>query len=296
MLNKFLINPAFAGAEGYTSINLSSRKNWVSEMAPGYVSASAHTRIMTKTRMAKKLSIKKRTKKRKPKGRVGVGCHVYTDKNAAVSQTGVLGTYSYHVPIRSSQLSMGFSLSAFQFKVHTELLRGEVEGDPLLSAQLNKFNPDGNIGFFYTIYGYYVGYSSSELFGNLSRINFSNDGLESISSRSHTLVTGYLYDMENDFEIEGSALFNIREGRSFEKEISVKGVYLTNYWLGLSFRNNNQNSQLVTFLGGGYQSLYFGYSVDISLKTSGFSRSAHEIFIGYRFGDNKRRYRWLNRF
>ena len=49
MMNKFLINPAVAGSEGYTAFNLTTRKQWIGvKEAPLTFAASAQTRILKK--------------------------------------------------------------------------------------------------------------------------------------------------------------------------------------------------------------------------------------------------------
>ncbi len=46
MMNKFLINPAVAGSEGYTAFNLTSRKQWLGiKDAPLTFAASGQTRL-----------------------------------------------------------------------------------------------------------------------------------------------------------------------------------------------------------------------------------------------------------
>ncbi|MBN2521507.1 MAG: PorP/SprF family type IX secretion system membrane protein [Bacteroidales bacterium] len=294
MLNKFLINPAFAGAEGFTSINLSARKNWLGyKNAPSTISVSAHTRVLTKSRLGKSLSIKRKARRRKPRGRVGFGGQIYTDKNGAISQTGLQGTYSYHIPIRNSQLSFGITGSAYQFKINKDMLTTHDEDPFITNLKQNRILPDASFGVFYTIYGYYVGYSASKLFGKFSEFGKSGE-IKMMTRRSHSLLTGYNYDFDNDFEVEGSLLLQYYEGLGFESELSMKGTYLKNYWLGMSYRTSKE---MVWFVGGGYQNFYFGYSFDYYVaRIETFSRGSHEIFAGYRFGDNRRRYRWLNRF
>lgn len=293
MLNKFLVNPAFAGAEGFTSINLSARKNWLNyKAAPQVISVSGHTRILNKSRFGKSRSIRSRTKRRRPKGRVGVGGNIYTDQNAAVSKTGLQATYSYHIPIRSSQLSFGITGSAYQFKIDKDKL-STLEPDPTIDKINNRFLPDASFGVFYTIYGYYVGYSTSQLFGRFSDFSSSND-VNTVSGREHAIITGYRYDFDNDFEVEGSLLLRYPESMSFESDISIKAVYMRNYWIGFSYKSSKE---FVSFIGGGVQNFYFGYSFDYFISNlQTLSKSSHEIFVGYRFGDSRRRYRWLNRF
>ncbi len=47
MMNKFLLNPAIAGSDGYTSVNLTAREQWVGfSNAPRTHAISAQTRIL----------------------------------------------------------------------------------------------------------------------------------------------------------------------------------------------------------------------------------------------------------
>ena len=49
LFNRFLINPAVAGSDGYTSLNLTAREQWVGyDGAPRTFSFSAQTRIIKK--------------------------------------------------------------------------------------------------------------------------------------------------------------------------------------------------------------------------------------------------------
>ena len=55
MMNKFLINPAVAGSEGYTAFNLTTRKQWIGvKEAPLTFAASAQTRILKKNYIKKR--------------------------------------------------------------------------------------------------------------------------------------------------------------------------------------------------------------------------------------------------
>ena len=55
LYNKFLINPAVAGSDGYTSISLSAREQWIGYSgAPRTVSVSMQTRMLKKGYRIKK--------------------------------------------------------------------------------------------------------------------------------------------------------------------------------------------------------------------------------------------------
>jgi type IX secretion system PorP/SprF family membrane protein len=57
LYNKFLLNPAVAGSDGYTSVSLTAREQWV-----GYLGAPRTFSFSWQTRMLKKSFILKQTR------------------------------------------------------------------------------------------------------------------------------------------------------------------------------------------------------------------------------------------
>jgi len=100
--------------------------------------------------------------------------------------------------------------------------------------------------------------------------------------------------MENDFEIEPFLLFRTSENFNLQTDISLTGYYKRDYWLGFTYKTGNA---FVTRIGVRVDRIYIGYAFDYSLNDiQRISYGSHEIMIGVKFGDNSRRYRWLNRF
>lgn len=296
-MNQFLLNPAFAGAEGFTSYNLTARQQWLGmENAPSTQAISGQMRISKTSYISKSRSIKKRIKKRRPSGRVGVGAYIYNDQSGAIGRTGLEATYAYHLPVMDGQLSFGVSLSAFQFRVNTkDLTLPETQTDPLLSeANKNMWITDGSFGIYYTFQPFYVGLSARNLFQSALKFGEDNSFKDYQQIRQYYLLTGYRYDMKNDFEIEPSLLFKTTENFNLQTDINVKGYYKRDYWLGFSYRTGNA---FVTMVGIRIDKLYVGYAFDYSLNDiQRISYGSHEIMIGLKFGDSQGRYRWLNRF
>ena len=59
LYNKFLINPAVAGSDGYTTVNLTAREQWVGYYgAPRTFSFSMQTRILKKSFMQKQTTVR----------------------------------------------------------------------------------------------------------------------------------------------------------------------------------------------------------------------------------------------
>jgi len=297
-MNQFLINPAFAGSEGYTSFNLTARQQWLGfDGAPMTQAISGQTRISKTSYVSKSRSVRRRVKRRRPSGKIGIGGFLYNDQNGPIGRTGLELSYAYHLFVNDGQLSLGLSLSAYQFRVNTdELLGPGVDpGDPLLSsARESMFIPDGSVGVYYTFLPFYIGLSAKNLFQASVKFGSDNSFGEYQQLRHYYLTTGYKYDMGNDFEIEPSILLKTTELFNLQTDVTLKGYYKRDYWLGFSYRTGNA---FITMVGVKVDRLYFGYAFDYSLNDiQRISYGSHEIMIGLKFGDNSRRYRWLNRF
>jgi hypothetical protein len=65
MFNTFLINPAAAGSEGFTSFNFTGREQWLGlPNAPKTHSISVQTRVLKNSFIAKALNLRKKFSKR----------------------------------------------------------------------------------------------------------------------------------------------------------------------------------------------------------------------------------------
>jgi len=295
-MNQFLINPAFAGSEGYTSFNLTARQQWLGfDGAPMTQAISGQTRISKTSYVSKSRSVRKRIKRRRPSGKIGIGGYLYNDQNGPIGRTGLELSYAYHLFVNDGQLSLGLSLSAYQFRVNTSELVGVNPDDPLLaSARESMFIPDGSVGIYYTFLPFYIGLSAKNLFQASVKFGSDNSFGDYQQLRHYYLTTGYKYDMGNDFEIEPSILLKTTELFNLQTDVTLKGYYKRDYWLGFSYRTGNA---FITMVGVKVDRLYFGYAFDYSLNDiQRISYGSHEIMIGLKFGDNSRRYRWLNRF
>ncbi|GAI71448.1 unnamed protein product, partial [marine sediment metagenome] len=174
-MNGFLLNPAVAGSDGYTTFNLTAREQWVGfENAPRTHAFSIQTRILKKSFILKGTPVKRRSFKPSTKGRVGVGGYIFNDRNGLVNRTGIQLTYAYHIWLKETQLSFGLSGSAFQFRVNDEELTFFDQREPLLSGGLRKviYVPDANFGMYLLHNKYSAGFSVAQLFQ--SAIKFGN--------------------------------------------------------------------------------------------------------------------------
>ena len=294
VMNKYMLNPAVTGHDGYTSFNLTARQQWLGiKGAPATRSFSGQTRLLRRSHVVKSRSVNNRSLKPSTNGRVGLGAFIFNDRNGAVDRTGFQASYAYHIFVKETQFSFGLSAGVFQFRIDQEdLIFGEE--DPF-AANLKKvtYVPDANLGFYVSNPLYYAGISVNQLFQSYLKIG--NRQFEEFKMiRHYYLLGGYRFELNNNYTLEPSMLFKGTENKSFQLDIGARILYNNDYWGGLVYRTSGT---LIMLAGVRINQLYIGYSFDYMLSAiQKHTYGSHEIILALKLGDNARRYRWLYRY
>jgi type IX secretion system PorP/SprF family membrane protein len=299
VMNGFLINPSFAGRDGYTSVNLTVREQWVGmNGAPETFAASFQTRILRNSYISKSTAVRKKLVKPTRGGRVGLGGYVFNDENGAMRRTGFQAAYAYHIPVGETggipnDLSFGLSLSAYQFAVNTH---GYIldENDPLLNSYDRRvFIPDFNFGASYTTAKFYTGLAMTNLFrGSLLFADTSDNHRTELGN--FYLTGGVKFPLNNNWLFEPSGYIRASDMlfKSIQMDLTTRFFYRQDYWAGLSYRTNNA---IILLFGLKYDRFYFAYASDFALtdirKVNNFG--THEITMAVKFGESARRLRWI---
>ncbi len=296
MVNKFLVNPALAGGNGISTINMIAREQYVGlENAPRTFSLSAQTRLMDDSHILRALRIRKNANQASRIANIGLGANIYSDRNGIVTKTGIQLTYAYHINFNNKvQLSMGLSGSAFQYKLDDSQAFAHDAGDPVLLGNKKQFwVPDATAGVYITNSKWFGGITLTDLFG--SGLKLGKDPIKDnfSTARNFNMMAGYRYNLDDNFGLEHS-IFMRATKYDFLTDINTRLYYLDEYWLGLSYRTNNT---LITMVGVSVDKFYFGYAFDASLGSiRNYSDGSHELMIGLRFGNNSvRRFRWIKK-
>ena len=295
--NGFLINPARAGYDGYTTFNATARQQWLGfREAPQTYSASWQTRLFRRSYKIVNNPIRNKNMLiPSTKGRIGLGAYIINDLNANVARTGVSFTYAYHIILNNQQLSFGLAAKVFQYRINVESLTFGEDGDPVLNNDFVRiaYSPDADFGVLFNGFDYYVGFSISNLLETSVLIG-SGEVPNFKTFRHYWLTGGYRFEVSRDVDIEPSVLLKTTENWNPQGDFSLRVYFDDLFWGGVSYRTNKS---LIAILGFRLESIYFGYSFDWALsEISHFNYGSHEITISVKLGDNARRYRWLNRY
>lgn len=310
MLSSFLLNPAVAGHEGYTSINLTAREQWLGEInGPSTYAVSAQTRLLKNSYIMRSSSIRKRARMQSRSGRVGMGLYLYNDKRGVFNNLGLQYTYAYHLSLRRSQVSLGASVNMYQFAIDQEKIN-QASSELVKNFNRNKkLIPDANFGVYFTNRNLYAGISMNQLFQNQIQFGEQLPGDLEISRVAY-IMSGYRFDLIDFVFIEPSFLWkaSLRKKAGSQLDTNIKFYFKEDYWAGISYRTggslnidpvygSQRGSAIILMAGVRVDKYFFGYAFDYTMSSlARYTMGSHELMIAAKFGDNARRYRWLNRY
>ena len=264
MHNYFILNPAYAGAEGVLNATLIDRHQWVGiDGAPNTMTFSTHFP----------------TKKKK----VGLGMYVFSDNLGATNDYGVMGSYSYSVETGKGILAFGIQGGVYQHHIDWNNLDMEISDDPVLFTQsYNDILPDANFGVYYYTKDFYIGASSKHLFEIIfvdvtERWNTIYESL----ARHFYLYSGKKYQLNEYWKLEPSVLFKWVENQDLYFDLNLMANYNEHLDMGVSYRSN-VNSVVFLMQIKTNNNLSFGYSYDTYLgEVKSYSVGSHEFTIRY---------------
>ncbi|MCU0455330.1 MAG: type IX secretion system membrane protein PorP/SprF [Bacteroidales bacterium] len=301
IMNGYLINPSVAGRDGYSTVTLTTREQWIGlEMPPATYAASFQTRILRNSYISKSTAVKKKVVKPTKGGNVGVGGYIFSDHNGIMRRTGFQMMYAYHIPMRQiagypSTLSFGLAFTGYQFAINTEDLIFDPDDPFLNNYDRSVFIPDFNFGATFTTARYYAGFSMTNLLRGA--LMFADTTAINRNELGHFFLTGgYKFDIAPDWVLEPSAFIKSSDlfTRTFQADITARVYYRNDYWLGISYRTNDA---VILLVGVKYDRFHFGYATDFAVTDiRRQSLGTHELTLAIKFGESARRYRWINAF
>lgn len=301
IMNGFLVNPSFAGRDGYTTVNLTVREQWVGLAdAPSTFAASFQTRLLKNSYISKSTSVRKKLIKPTKGGKVGMGGYVFNDNNGIMRRTGAQFAYAYHIGLGQTggypnDLSFGLAVTGYQYAVNTDGLIYDTD-DPLLNTyDRSVFIPDFNFGASFTTSKFYAGFAMTNLLRG--SVIFADTSATKRAEQGNFFLTGGIkFPLTSEWVLQPSAFIKASDMffSSIQLDLTTRIFYKDDYWAGISYRTNDA---IILMLGLKYDRFYFGYALDFALtEIRTQTMGTHEITLGVKFGESARRYRWITPF
>jgi type IX secretion system PorP/SprF family membrane protein len=305
IMNGFLINPSMAGVDGYSTVNITARQQWLGlSGAPATYAASFQTRLLKNSYISKSTSVRRKIVHPTKGGNVGLGGYIFNDRNGIMSRTGILAAYAYHLELGKTDgvpndLSLGLAATVYQYAIdlNGDLLLRDTDDEFLNNYDRVVFIPDFNFGASFTTTKYFVGFAMSSI--SRGSLLFLNKGDNKRSEIGHYFLTGgmkFKFSGNPDWMIEPSALIKSSDMvfKSAQMDLTTRVRYKDDYWAGISYRTGDA---IVIMLGLKYDRFYFAYAFDMTLTDiRKQSFGSHELTLAVKFGESARRYKWINQY
>ena len=255
MYNMNILNPAYAGSKGVTSIGLLGRTQWVGvDGAPQTATLSING----------------------PVGKnVGLGFSVIHDEIGPVKEDNLYADFSYTLNF-SGEDKFAFGIKAGATFLNVREFT-TVDQDPL-NVPVSLVAPNFGVGVMYYNDRFYAGLSVPNFIE--SRYLDTKNGISSSASEKthYFLTSGYVFDLDENLKLKPSTMLKAAPGAPLSVDLSLNLLIQEKVELGLSHRLDDSISGMVGFQVS--QDLRIGYAYDYTTTNFGvFNSGSHEIMI-----------------
>jgi type IX secretion system PorP/SprF family membrane protein len=265
-MNDFVLNPAIAGKnKDYWDCRSNNRYQWqgITDAPRTYI-LSAHGPFKNR--------------------KMGIGGTLFTDIVGPTRRVGFNMAYSYHLKLNDQyQLNLGLSAGILQYSVDGHKLTLYDNDDLILVSQYRSaVTPDFGAGAYLHSDKLFVSFSVPQFYeAEVKLQGLTHSTLSRIKPHYYTMA-GYTFDLNDDFQVEPSVLVKYMKPTPVKVDVSVRGIYKKQMWLGLTYRTHDA---ICAMLGVWYKNwLMFGYGYDYTTTNlRKYSTGTHEITLGLRF-------------
>ncbi|MFD0992437.1 PorP/SprF family type IX secretion system membrane protein [Tenacibaculum geojense] len=262
MFNTMSVNPAYAGSNDHTIINLLARAQWVG------VNGAPQTQTLSYDT---------------PLGYsgVGLGVNLVNDKIGPANELSLDINASY--TIRTSNegnLAFGLKLGGRNLNVDWSKTNPETSDDSELRNNINRFLPTIGAGVFFYKPKWYLGLAIPN-FLRTDHYDDTNNGGSVATERMHYfLIAGYVFDLTDEIKFKPAVLTKIVNGAPLSLDISANFLFNEKFRAGIAWRWDDSVSALLGFQIS--RSLQLGYAYDLTTSNySNYNSGSHEIMLRY---------------
>lgn len=260
MYNMNVLNPAYAGSKGVTSIGLLGRSQWVGvDGAPQTVTLSIHS----------------------PIGKaVGLGFSVIHDEIGPVKEDDVYADFSYTI-FTSDEGRLAFGLKGGVSFLDVRSVNQVEDGDPL-NIPINQVSPNFGAGIYYYTNRFYVGLSVPN-FLETRHLEKKSGIISTASEKMHYFLTsGLVFELSDNLKFKPSVMFKAASGAPLSVDLSGNILFEEKFEVGLSYRFDDSISGMIGLNVN--DDFRIGYAYDHTITRFGdFNSGSHEVMLLFDF-------------
>lgn len=285
MFNKLSLNPAYAGNDDFTSVNITYRDQYNGfPGAPTSQIVSANLPLMRKS--------------------IGIGFDLQNQSIGITSRTSLSMMYAYKFRLEGkSMLSMGLKATgrrySFDFTDDRLIAIQGLSLDPSIpDAEVSRFLMNVGFGLYFESKNYYLSLSSPGLIKG--DIDFDANNEISQESRHVFLMGGATFSVADRLDFTPQILVKYAENAPFDMDLNF-GLTLDQKYTGaIAYRLGGANGDVGESIDVivGFQlteQLMLGFSLDFTLsKLRAYDNGSLELVLGYSFVKTGNKVKMIN--
>lgn len=273
MYNPLYYNPAAAGSEGVSRLQITHRTQYLGYQPTIAGDGGAQTTQLLSFNMPL------------AKIKSGIGIYAFNDKLGANINQAVQVAYAYRITLKSGTLALGVQAGMYNRGInYGDLFRAREPGDiGIPTGSVSQAKPDLSAGVYYNTTDYWLGVSVTHLNG--AKYSFVTDRSTEPLDRTVNLTAGYRLGFTYNIDLQPSILVQYSTAAGIGGSTvtaNMIGTYDNRIWAGFGYRLGDA----FMFTGGinlmRNNALRVGYSFDPTIGGVGAkSATSHEILLGY---------------
>ncbi|MBT4774631.1 MAG: type IX secretion system membrane protein PorP/SprF [Crocinitomicaceae bacterium] len=261
-VNKYILNPAFAGSEYYWEFALQHRSQWI-----GFANGPSTQLFSTHSRIDGTSS--------------GFGANFYNDKTGVIGNTGANLSYAYHADLSDIfEISFGLNGSFTQYKLFGDDLLLHSATDKLLEQTKGKAGII-NASFGTVLYAdnFYFGLSALNL---LSPKLIYYNGASTPLTTHYYLQTGGSIQVGTNSSLSPSLIFNYVSNNPSQVNLRLSYEYIDVFRIAAGYRW--KDAFIFCARMKIIDELYLDYAYDMGISQLNSAHTgSHEVLLSYHF-------------
>ncbi|MTE26945.1 type IX secretion system membrane protein PorP/SprF [Winogradskyella sp. ZXX205] len=260
-----VINPAYAGADGKTSLTSNIRSQWVNvEGAPETQSFFYSQPIGDK---------------------IGVGVSLVADQVFIESQTSFNIDFSYRLQIsEATDLFLGLKAGGSTYDINRDNLSNfGFQSDPALSNIDTGFRPNFGAGAYLMNDDYFVSLSVPSILSS-ERIDESEGRVTQATEEAHVYLSGgYNFSISENTEFRPSTIIRYVSGTPLSADITAAFRFYKRFEVGAAYRTDEAFAGLMMVNLADWMDIGYAYESSTRDDISNMSNGTHEVLVRFNF-------------
>lgn len=261
--NMNIVNPAYAGTNGYTELNLNIRSQWVN------LKGSPETQSLS---FAKPINDK-----------IGIGFSFVNDQVDVIKETDFAVDFSYKLQVsETSDLYLGIKAGAYTFKAD---LQSKAIGDPAFGENVSRVNGIFGAGAYLKVKKFYATLSIPNF---LTGKRVEGSEFTQATDKTHVFAgAGYTFDLNENLTFQPSVMGRFVQGAPSSVDLTGTFDIQNKIEIGGSYRLDDSFSALALVKLGDWMKLGYAYEFTTS-DVKDFSDGSHEIMLRFNLSGSKK--------